>query len=88
MRKIFLAACISFLPGIQFLNAQELISVTSNKLSYRPVVKNNRILWFETNAGLANGITAKYSVYVYEQGINKTISTDSSLFFSGWPDFG
>ncbi len=84
MRKSFLAGCIFCLLGSQILCAQDLINVSQNKFTYRPVVKNNRVLWFETNnAKLGIG---KVSLYLFENGKNKLITEEASALFPGWPD--
>lgn len=73
-----------FLCAYTAADAQDVARVTQGKLTYRPVVKNNRILWFETRE--VNQSIGRVSVYVYENGANKLITNDASALFPGWPD--
>ncbi len=84
MKKSFLAGCIFCLLGSQFLSAQDLINVTQNKFTSRPVVKNNRILWFEYSKQTPG--MNHISIYLFENGSNKLIADSGSALFTGWPD--
>lgn len=85
MKKLFQAGFIFFLfcseqPGF----AQSLTSITNGKMTFRPVVKNNRVLWFDTK--LSNQGTDQINLSLFENGKNKEITTEASALFTGWPD--
>ncbi|MGE3467057.1 MAG: hypothetical protein AB7J13_09000, partial [Pyrinomonadaceae bacterium] len=63
---------------------QETTNVTAGKYSYRPVVKNGRILWFESLP--ENKTIDRVSLSLYDDGKSKLISNDVSVLFPGWPD--
>lgn len=88
MRKNYpllpLLVLLSAFTGTQQLPAQGVTAVTVNKYTYRPVVKNNRVLWFEYPQNTASVNLVK--VYVYEKGSNRLVSDSATAFFTGWPD--
>ncbi|MEM7105507.1 MAG: hypothetical protein AAF502_20385 [Bacteroidota bacterium] len=67
------------------LLAQQIQSISNGVTAYRPVVKNGRILWFETNGGShISNFTNK--VYVHDGQENKLITEAANCIVTGWPD--
>ncbi len=62
----------------------QMVNVTTGKFTYRPVVKNGRIMWFESLDPTRN--TGRARVFVYENGKYTTVTSDASVSFPGWPD--
>ncbi|MFZ1700134.1 MAG: alpha/beta hydrolase [Pyrinomonadaceae bacterium] len=81
---ILAVVVISLLLAFQRADAQQVTSVTKGKYTYRPIVKNNRILWFESKEVKATA--DRVSLYVFEDGNQKLITDDASVLFPGWPD--
>ena len=79
-----LCLLLFLLIGASPVEAQPPRDITDGQITYRPVVKNNRILWFTGRAG--NRTPDRVSLYVYEDGNNKLITNDASVLFPGWPD--
>lgn len=84
MIRLFIAAILCGIYWVAPLPAQALRTITQGKESYRPVVCNGRVVWFESRE--ANRTIGRVSLYLFEKGQNRLITNDASVLFSGWPD--